>query len=112
MALRFAVKNWTWIFRLTDCFMDLANGFQPHRWLHGSAATNVDSEVWLEYAIVIEQGKDGSFSAYLPDLPGCVACGNTIDEVRALIAEATTLHVESLQAHGEAVPATTANRIE
>lgn len=54
------------------------------------------------YAVVIE-GSD-SFSAYVPDLPGCVATGQSIEEVEALIREAINLHIESLRAHGEPVP--------
>ncbi len=56
------------------------------------------------YRVVIEPADDGSFGAYLPDLPGCVSCGETIDEVRMLIREAVGLHIESLRLHGEAVP--------
>lgn len=56
------------------------------------------------YAVVIEQA-DGNLSAYVPDLPGCAATGATLNEVRANIAEAILLHVDSLRAHGEAVPA-------
>jgi predicted RNase H-like HicB family nuclease len=55
------------------------------------------------YAVVIEQA-DGNLSAYVPDLPGCVATGLTESEVRSNIAEAIRLHVESLRAHGEPVP--------
>lgn len=55
------------------------------------------------YAVVIEQA-DGNLSAYVPDLPGCVSTGATVEEVRANIAEAILLHVESLRAHGEPVP--------
>ena len=55
------------------------------------------------YAVVIEQA-EGNFSAYVPDLPGCVATGPTDREVRSHIAEAIRLHVESLRAHGEPVP--------
>jgi predicted RNase H-like HicB family nuclease len=58
----------------------------------------------MEYTVVIEQGGDGSYSAYLPDLPGCVACGDTIKEVRKLIREAVKLHMHSLRKHGEPVP--------
>ena len=58
----------------------------------------------VEYVVVIERGTDGSFSAYVPDLPGCVACGDTADEVRAEIREAVLMHVESLRTHGEPVP--------
>lgn len=58
----------------------------------------------MDYVVVIEKADDGSYSAYVPDLPGCVSCGDTLDEVRALIAEAVKLHVESLRDHGEPVP--------
>lgn len=58
----------------------------------------------LEYVIVIEHAADGSYSAYVPDLAGCVACGDTRAEARDLIAEAVKLHIESLQAHNEPVP--------
>jgi predicted RNase H-like HicB family nuclease len=58
----------------------------------------------MDYIVVIEKAEDGSYSAYLPDLPGCVACGDTADEARELIAEAVQLHIESLREHGEPVP--------
>lgn len=56
------------------------------------------------YAVVIEHA-EGNLSAYVPDLPGCVSTGATPEEVEANIAEAIGLHIESLRAHGEAVPA-------
>lgn len=55
------------------------------------------------YLVVIE-GEGDAFSGYCPDLPGCVAAGDTRDEVKQLMREAIPLHVESLRAHGEAVP--------
>jgi predicted RNase H-like HicB family nuclease len=58
----------------------------------------------MEYVVVIERGEDGSYSAYVPDLPGCVACGDTVEEVSAEIAEAVRLHIESLRSHNEPVP--------
>lgn len=58
------------------------------------------------YTVLIERG-DGAYSAYLPDLPGCVATGTSIDEVDQLIREAVALHVESLRTHGESLPAPT-----
>ncbi len=58
----------------------------------------------MEYVVVIEKAEDGSYSAYLPDLPGCVACGDTPEEVRREIREAVRLHIESLRRHGEPVP--------
>ncbi len=55
------------------------------------------------YVVIIE-GERGSYSAYVPDLPGCVAAGDSIEEVEQLIREAVPAHVESLRAHGEGVP--------
>ncbi|MGH9128903.1 MAG: type II toxin-antitoxin system HicB family antitoxin [Acidimicrobiales bacterium] len=55
------------------------------------------------YAVVIECA-GANLSAYVPDLPGCVATGRDEAEVRANVAEAIALHLESLRAHGEAVP--------
>ncbi|MDQ3964690.1 MAG: type II toxin-antitoxin system HicB family antitoxin [Actinomycetota bacterium] len=56
-----------------------------------------------EYLVVIENS-EGSYSAYSPDLPGCVAAGETIEEVRSLMREAIQMHIESLREHGEPVP--------
>ena len=58
----------------------------------------------MDYVVVIEQAQDGSYSAYVPDLPGCVSCGDSVDEVKQLIEEAVHLHIESLRNHGEPVP--------
>jgi predicted RNase H-like HicB family nuclease len=58
----------------------------------------------MRYAIVIETA-EGNFSAYVPDLPGCVATGATIDEVNAEIREAIAFHVEGLREDGLPVPA-------
>lgn len=58
----------------------------------------------MDYTVVIELAPDGSYSAYVPDLPGCVSCGDTLDEVRSMIREAVELHIESLRSHGEPVP--------
>jgi predicted RNase H-like HicB family nuclease len=59
-----------------------------------------------EYAIVIEDA-GGNFSAFVPDLPGCVSTGATVEEVTANIKEAITLHIASLREHGEDVPPAT-----
>ena len=56
-----------------------------------------------KYAVVIERGEK-SYGAYVPDLPGCVAAAETRAEVEKLIAEAITLHIESLRVHGDPVP--------
>jgi predicted RNase H-like HicB family nuclease/predicted RNA binding protein YcfA (HicA-like mRNA interferase family) len=62
------------------------------------------NEVVMEYAVIIERADDGSYSAYVPDLPGCVACGDTPEEVETSIAEAIDLHLESLRYHQERIP--------
>jgi predicted RNase H-like HicB family nuclease len=54
----------------------------------------------MEYVVVIEEG-DTSFGAYVPDLPGCVAVGESRDEAMHLIREAIQMHVESLRENGE-----------
>jgi predicted RNase H-like HicB family nuclease len=58
----------------------------------------------MKYVYVVEQAADGSYSAYVPDLPGCVTCGDSPDEVRHLIREAVALHIESLRQHNEPIP--------
>lgn len=56
-----------------------------------------------DYLVIIE-GSGDSYSAFVPDLPGCVAAGDTPEEVEQLIREAIALHIESLRANGEPVP--------
>ena len=56
-----------------------------------------------QYVVVIEQGET-SYGAYSPDLPGCVAVADTLEEVERLMQESIALHIESLRAHGEPVP--------
>jgi predicted RNase H-like HicB family nuclease len=56
-----------------------------------------------KYTVVIEDAGP-NFSAYVPDLPGCVSAGYTLEEVTANIQEAMALHIESLIEHGEEVP--------
>jgi predicted RNase H-like HicB family nuclease len=50
----------------------------------------------MEYLVVIERGP-ASFGAYVPDLPGCVAIGETREEVETLIHEAIEFHIEGLR---------------
>ncbi len=57
----------------------------------------------MRYAIVIEKGP-ASYGAYVPDLPGCVAVGDTPEEVRALVAEAIALHLQGMREDGEPIP--------
>lgn len=51
----------------------------------------------MRYAIVIEKG-EGNYGAYVPDLPGCVAVGDTIDETMREIGEAIAFHIEGMRA--------------
>ena len=57
----------------------------------------------MRYAVVIEQA-EGNLSAYVPDLPGCIATGATLDEVEAHIKDAIRLHLDGLRADGAAIP--------
>jgi predicted RNase H-like HicB family nuclease len=57
----------------------------------------------MEYVVIVEQG-DTSFGAWVPDLPGCVAVGETRDEAIDLIREAIEMHIDSLRENGEPVP--------
>ena len=58
----------------------------------------------MEYTVMIEKAPE-NYSAYVPDLPGCVATGSTRDEAIREIGMAIALHIESLLEHGEPVPA-------
>jgi predicted RNase H-like HicB family nuclease len=57
----------------------------------------------LKDVVIIEQGEN-NYSAYVPDLPGCVSTGCTTDEVLANIQEAIAGHLEVLCEHGEPIP--------
>jgi predicted RNase H-like HicB family nuclease len=57
----------------------------------------------IRYMVVIEHGEK-SWGAHVPDLPGCIAVGETRDEVLELIREAIDLHIESLRQDGLPVP--------
>ena len=57
----------------------------------------------MRFAIVIEQA-EGNYSAYVPDLPGCVATGATIEAVEVQIREAIEFHLEGMREDGLEVP--------
>ena len=57
----------------------------------------------MRYAIVIEQA-EGNYSAYVPDLPGCIATGTTIQEIEQQIREAIEFHLEGLKEDGQSIP--------
>jgi predicted RNase H-like HicB family nuclease len=60
----------------------------------------------MRYAVVIEKGR-ANYSAYVPDLPGCVAAGKTVAAVEEEIRVAIRFHIEGLKADGLEVPAAT-----
>ncbi len=57
----------------------------------------------MKYAVVIEKG-DSSYGAFVPDLPGCIAAGETRAEALELIKEAIEFHIESLKEEGATIP--------
>ena len=60
----------------------------------------------MRYAIVIEKA-GGNYSAYVPDLPGCVATAATVSQLEIEIRDAIRLHLEGLRADGVAIPPAT-----
>ena len=60
-----------------------------------------------EYAVVFENA-GRNWSAYVPDLPGCISTGGTLEECKVNIAEAIAFHIEGLVRHGDPVPAPSA----
>jgi predicted RNase H-like HicB family nuclease len=56
-----------------------------------------------KYAVVFEQAEH-NWAAYVPDLPGCVTTGRSLDDTRRLIAEAIEFHIEGMRLRGEPVP--------
>ena len=57
----------------------------------------------MRYAVIIEKG-DENYSAYAPDLPGCAAAAETLDETLRLMREAIEFHIEGLLRDGDPVP--------
>ena len=65
--------------------------------------SQIQEDIIMSYAVVIEKG-DISYGAYVPDLPGCVAVGETLEEVESLIKEAIEFHLEGMQQKGLPIP--------
>lgn len=57
----------------------------------------------MEYTVVLEKG-ESSYGAFVPDLPGCIAAGESKEEVLDLIKEAIEFHIEGLKEEGETIP--------
>ena len=62
----------------------------------------------MRFAILIDKTLTG-FSAHVPDLPGCVAAGETREETLQLIREAIVFHIEGMRLHGEIIPEPTSS---
>ncbi len=60
----------------------------------------------MRYAVVIEKA-ESNYSAYVPDLPGCVATGATLEEVESEIREAIAFHLDGMREDGLPIPAPT-----
>jgi predicted RNase H-like HicB family nuclease len=60
----------------------------------------------MRYAVVIEKA-DNNYSAFVPDLPGCIATGPTVEAVEREIRDAIRFHIDGLKADGLPVPAST-----
>ena len=63
------------------------------------------------YAIIIERADDGGYGAWSPDLPGCVALGDTEEETLAEMREAMRGHLEVMRERGEAIPNPSTRRL-
>lgn len=58
----------------------------------------------MKYAIVIEKAAGSNYSAYVPDLPGCVATADTLEEIKLLMQEGIEFHLEGMREDGEPIP--------
>ena len=56
-----------------------------------------------EYTVIYERA-EGNYSAYVPDLPGCVACGDTLEEPAQLMKEAMELYIDQLRKDSKPIP--------
>ena len=66
-----------------------------------------------QYTVIYERGEH-NWSAYVPDLPGCIATAKTRKEIATLIREAIEFHIEGMRLHGESIPepTTEAGKVE
>ena len=65
----------------------------------------------MKYAAIVEKTGNG-YSAYLPDLPGCIAAGDTFEETKRLVQEAVIFHLEGMAEDGETIPEPASTAIE
>ena len=62
------------------------------------------SATTLSYSVFYEQAAEGGFVAFVPALPGCHTQGETLEETERNVKDAIALYIESMTAHGEAIP--------
>jgi predicted RNase H-like HicB family nuclease len=55
------------------------------------------------YTVIIEKTETG-YSAYVPDLPGCITVGDSVDQIKKHVKEAIELYIEELEAEGKSIP--------
>jgi len=63
------------------------------------------------FAVIVEKG-DQNYSAYSPDLPGCVTTGNTVEETLENMKEAISFHLQGLQEDAQSIPASTSVAVQ
>lgn len=80
----------------------LAGGYRAE---HPEAGGTTGVSTMIGYAVIVEQADDGGFGAWSPDLPGCVALGDSVEECLAEMRDAVSLYIEVLRERGEDVPA-------
>lgn len=56
------------------------------------------------YLVVYAKGLDTGFSGFVPDVPGCISAGDTLDEMRAMLTEALTFHLQGTAEDGDLIP--------
>ena len=72
-----------------------------------SQASGVEEKIMshpYRYLIVIERADDGGYGAWAPDLPGCVALGDTVEETERSMREAIAFHLEGMREDGQPIP--------
>ena len=57
----------------------------------------------MKYAVIIEKAEN-NYSAYAPDIPGCIAVGDTLEETKQMIQEAIEFHLEGMREEGLPIP--------
>src|ERR1051326_3070541 len=89
--------------RERNCVRPSERRYPPQDPQERAAPGGIGGDGMIEYTVIYEWGKR-NWSAYVPDLPGCIATGKTRKQVEKLIREAVEFHIEGMQARGEKVP--------